>query len=437
MNAIVSVPQLSSGSRLIISPRSPPEPTPDTRRSQPMPCRAPAPEGGAREAYDNTGLASPPTAAWPMPTSFAVRANRESALWGLVQRELVAAAVGQDQRWPLDGRIQSHGARHRLLEAQGRPVSIKALPRRLRPRRQGRRPWTAVPPETTERAACDSVRWMRRRSPGPSCPREFSTPRSHREHRHRPLGGGSWRWGTRRRLGVVPKRSVAAFVLQPTAPSGPRKKDHPPHGTKGLPGAPLRTRPGAGLPRLHQAACVRSTAAVVMAAAATATAKAQREKGGVSPRKKRPACARSGAREVAGAVRRSRRSVAPFCSAARISARANYQKSRTRFYAHICQLFLQCEIIHTQKFYSNDGPLSEAQGYDKRIRPCTRATALLPMNISFMIFVHQHGNAVQFPLSQWPVMSHLRSSTTISLMFEILADPHGNRTRSGRDLVAA
>jgi len=123
-----------------------------------MPCRAPAPGGGAREAYDSTGLAFPPTAAWPMPTSFTVRANRESALWGLVQRELVVAAVGQDQRWPFGGRIQSHGARHRLVEAQGRPVTINALPRRLQPRRQGRRPRTAVPPETTERAACDSVR---------------------------------------------------------------------------------------------------------------------------------------------------------------------------------------------------------------------------------------------------------------------------------------
>jgi len=105
---------------------------------------------------------------------------------------------------------------------------------------------------------------------------------------------------------------------------------HPPHGTKGLPGAPLRTRPGAGLPRLHQAASVRSTAAVVMAAAATATAKAQREKGGVSPSKKRPACARSGARGVVSAVRRSQRSVAPFCSAERSSARANYQKKGER-----------------------------------------------------------------------------------------------------------
>ena len=37
---------------------------------------------------------------------------------------------------------------------------------------------------------------------------------------------------------------------------------------------------------------------------------------------------------------------------------------------------------------SNDGLVSKAQGCDKRFRPCTRATALLPMNISFMIFLH-------------------------------------------------
>jgi len=200
-----------------------------------------------------------------------------------------------------------------------------ALPRRIRPRRQGRRRWTAVPAETAERAARDSVRWMRRQSPGPSCQREFSAPRNHRVHRHRPLGGCSWRGGTRRRLGVVPKRGVAVIVLQPTAPSGPRRKAHPPHGTKGLPAAPLRTRPAAGLPRRHEAACLRSTAAVVMAAAAAATAKAQRDKGGVSPRKQRPACARSWAGEVAGTVRPRQGSVAPFCSAARSSAGANYE----------------------------------------------------------------------------------------------------------------
>jgi len=79
MDVIAAVPALSPAARLIISPRSPPEPTPDTRRSQPTPWRAPAPEGSARAAYDNTGLASPPTAATPMPTSLAVRASRESA----------------------------------------------------------------------------------------------------------------------------------------------------------------------------------------------------------------------------------------------------------------------------------------------------------------------------------------------------------------------
>jgi len=148
-----------------------------------------------------------------------------------------------------------------------------------------------VPAETAERAAWDSVRWMQQRSPGPSCPREFSAPRSHREHRHWPLGGRSWRGGTRRRLDVVPKRGVAAIVIQPTAPPGPRRKAHSPRGTKGLRAAPLRTRPAAGVPRRHHATYVRSTAAVVMAAAAAVAAKAQREKGGTSLRKQRPACA--------------------------------------------------------------------------------------------------------------------------------------------------
>jgi len=138
------------------------------------------------------------------------------------------AAVGQDQCWPLGSLIRIHCARHRLVEEPGLPVTIKALPRRLRPRRKDRRRWTAVRAETAERAPWESMRWMRRRSPGPSCPREFSAPRSHREHRHRPLGDRTWRGGPSPQLGMVQKRGVAAISVQPTGPSGPQRKTHPP-----------------------------------------------------------------------------------------------------------------------------------------------------------------------------------------------------------------
>jgi len=202
---------------------------------------------------------------------------------------------------------------------------MKALPRRLRPRRQGHCRWKAVSAKTAERAAWDGVRYMRLRFLGPSCPRGFSAPRSHREYRYRPFGGHNSRGGTRRRLGVVPQRGVAAIVSQPTAPPGPRRNAQPPRGTKELPAAPLNTRPAAGLLRRHQATCDRSTAAAFMAAAAAATAKAPREKGGISPGKQRPPCARSWASEVTGAVRRSQISIASSCSAARSSVRANFK----------------------------------------------------------------------------------------------------------------